>query len=1602
MALASPTYPDSLNTPTSSFLSSGIGKSSSIQVTGDYTSLKTTEYFIRISSLTEGVVTSIQNTPVSGPGATLPNATYTDIATTTLTGTGSGLKVTIEVKSGNINSIIVYGPNVGSGYSEGDTFKVLGNAIGGATTANDTVFKVSLANNKDLKYQYKFLSDGYNSGWSTEVTAAEGFEDPKTIGNGLEIAWGSFIHFTKGEEINFSYGVSGTVASNMHVLNTKDGAHLLRYQNGELSAHYNLDKAITIDQNSPPDIPSNNNDYVGVLSPNSESADFAKINSKSVAVGLGGDPETPPKWVGLQMYKQFKREFNEDTIIIEDAELKISTEIPQLDDLVFLDTANWYDAGGTKGSAQSTAWTAKYWAGFQFGKPDLYIFRVVTDVISPRVEKVLGVTKYGIEKTGIVNPKAIATDGPHLFVLDKAGLGGLLHCFKFTGSVDSGEATCPKIDSMEKYNSNWPQALPDTPRGIAILNEAGPEEPGAGAWYSDILVTPSDSSMNTATGGNGRIWVQASWNFNEERDYAPYMSESGYFSTSNNYDSDAWFPVICGHGEEAEWLWSINLANPAHPTGMVPDVNQNGRLKMDNRSPALDKFYKQNQYQSAQGAFNTMVIRGAYDITATTGSNAHPQEDTEDELNDDGAWMVTTTGYGLLGQSGLSRKIDSNEAGIMQTLRWGLVDIQEDTKIGVVCLYSATDKTMWQTAINGSGKKRRPYGHLNMGSKIYAEIASSSAYYASSFVNAGLGTTNNNSSFPLAARDRLVVQSGGDPKEVEVIAIPADQVPTFNIIDGTVEGFTQKPLMIPLAEDCIAAGYTDSDIANDFGKSLWGISNFGQRQTVFVDADVDGRRLLPTSIRRVLYNTDGSGAERLVTFDKDGTIKTYDLSALYAANSLQTGAGANSWGKTTFLRKNPFDEENDNIEATSAGNSASELLPGGITSTGDLTTATGLIQHPTANGMNFGQSGADSRKVCKRDATKYEVDLYSSLAGSSNFQEWEDAYGAKGGLMRIMILPSELPSDKQIKINYNSEKKETHWDYTPTSIYNGARAIVFNQRKAMISYVEPLNLDDGIKATSTTKGFAPQVPYFTVTGYDNVGNGAVPADSTTSPARASNLHSSGKSQFIGWAKKDFTPDSSTTIDEDVHLENSGERDWLYYTFCFVYDGHQESPLSEAHGSTVDTDSGWSVQKTGDGISIKLSIPDVRELSKRISHVNFYRSRNKNDPSYAKAFYQLIEQVALDDSRWVMSSTDVNMWELTITDIGKSGETYETRTGVSELLENTQPHYGISCQGDGYLFVSQAWHQTLDDESNYIFRSKPGKHNVFDWATDWCELPEYPTALGYYNGKLFAFSKTATYMINPRTMTIEEDILQCGCISQNSIISCDYGMVWADNESIWMYNGVKIRNIGLPIEQGGDYSYRERDRAGRVSVEFDSISKSFVVFMKSKRIYDNLTGTTAHPSQLTESSNQAVAWLYHAEKQRWDYWILKNTYDLLSVGAKTLSTCRDWNGGVLYTNETGLYQLGTDKGHRKNWSWVSKNFVMGYPTLDKRFYKIRAVSQNGTPVIEYKVDDALVGLGVGTNEKVATKKGKRIKVKVRGTGETAVDSIGIIYRKPKAK
>jgi len=92
-------------------------------------------------------------TITSGTKATsATSVTYTNVATTVLTGSGSGLVLTITVGSGAATPYTTLNTGVlatasGTGFAVGDTVKVLGTALGGATPANDLVLTIAEVTN---------------------------------------------------------------------------------------------------------------------------------------------------------------------------------------------------------------------------------------------------------------------------------------------------------------------------------------------------------------------------------------------------------------------------------------------------------------------------------------------------------------------------------------------------------------------------------------------------------------------------------------------------------------------------------------------------------------------------------------------------------------------------------------------------------------------------------------------------------------------------------------------------------------------------------------------------------------------------------------------------------------------------------------------------------------------------------------------------------------------------------------------------------------------------------------------------------------------------------------------------------------------------------------------------------------------------------------------------------------------------------------------------------------------------------------------------------------------------------------------------------------
>jgi hypothetical protein len=170
----------------------------------------------------------------------------------------------------------------------------------------------------------------------------------------------------------------------------------------------------------------------------------------------------------------------------------------------------------------------------------------------------------------------------------------------------------------------------------------------------------------------------------------------------------------------------------------------------------------------------------------------------------------------------------------------------------------------------------------------------------------------------------------------------------------------------------------------------------------------------------------------------------------------------------------------------------------------------------------------------------------------------------------------------------------------------------------------------------------------------------------------------------------------------------------------------------------------------------------------------------------------------------------NVFQISFTDSGFEGATYEENTGVYDTLEQNWVNYRLSAFANGYHFVGRcAGAPTIlgTNKDNIILRSAPNAPSVFNIAKDFLSLPDRPTALVAWNGRLYAFSETRFMRINPDAMFIEEEIQGFGALSDGttgnvgvSRLTCatPYGVFFADLNNIYQYDGQQIKTIGDPI------------------------------------------------------------------------------------------------------------------------------------------------------------------------------------------------------------
>ena len=392
---------------------------------------------------------------------------------------------------------------------------------------------------------------------------------------------------------------------------------------------------------------------------------------------------------------------------------------------------------------------------------------------------------------------------------------------------------------------------------------------------------------------------------------------------------------------------------------------------------------------------------------------------------------------------------------------------------------------------------------------------------------------------------------------------------------------------------------------------------------------------------------------------------------------------------------------------------------------------------------------------------------------------------------------------------------------------------------------------------------------------------------------------------------------------------------VFYKASFLYDGYQESPLGEAISIHLTENS---------DIKVSVLVDDAEKLQRyyaRVTHIRVYRATNaehSDSNPQPLGYYRLVEQLKLDGGIFGPKTGESTKWQAIITDNNQVSASYESNTGIPEVITDTSMKYGLSTQVNNMHIIGKA-SNSLDPDitDNMLFKSRPYNFDQFNVVTDRLMLPFTPTAIKAFNGRIYAFDKNQTCRIEPNQFYIEDIYVGAGCISPKTVLVTEYGMFYCDENNIYMHNGNKPTIISEPI-QGGTYAWNSSARQSENDYEmiaYDGRNKTVLFYFTTR---DSLTTNTELVIDSGTSNMHSYAWGYNITNQRWDLMYVGQHYnnDAKSPICSILSP----NGYANVIDTDGINIIGGHTTNRKNWWWHSKDMDFGARTLTKKLGRVK--------------------------------------------------------------
>ena len=407
-----------------------------------------------------------------------------------------------------------------------------------------------------------------------------------------------------------------------------------------------------------------------------------------------------------------------------------------------------------------------------------------------------------------------------------------------------------------------------------------------------------------------------------------------------------------------------------------------------------------------------------------------------------------------------------------------------------------------------------------------------------------------------------------------------------------------------------------------------------------------------------------------------------------------------------------------------------------------------------------------------------------------------------------------------------------------------------------------------------------------------------------------------------------------------------------YKIALEYDNQYESALSitpfqenvpkEEKEITITNTDGEDetqiVDKTYDSIELLLKIKSsqMSSFSKRVTGVSIYRTGPDIDNAYG-----LVGNGPLKFNTNTFSYNSLNYtYTAQISDSGTSYQ-YHELNGISPEATNTSLNYGMATIYRGYMYVTHCYHPELKDVRNYIFRSLPNNFFTYDWANEFCIMPEEPVAMTSFNSRLYVWGKNKLYKVDPIHLVIEDEYEGISIASPESFVKTEFGLCFLDVNNIYLHDGNKPNPIGGPILEAASFpSTADGDNLKKLDSGYRELVKQTIANGHKPNVF-YFSKENSFAVNLSDSDNNGKMFTYNIVNKRWD----------LADAPKPVGVTSSKDGSVLIGDGQRLYDFASSPDEeyaqymRKEWTWHSKEFVLDGNTQNKVFKGLNIV---GTP------------------------------------------------------